>query len=135
MDTQTPQTSDRDYFILTVLFLIAVAFWASFFRYFINLNYDIYLTVECDPSVSACVTDEETYYERFLVKASTLERACHDNHTDACIWKLYESGQAEKLACDEDLEEWEYCSTPEEYLSQQEDTSAPVDTESISENE
>jgi hypothetical protein len=100
---------DRDYFILVVLLMIAVAFLASFFRYYVNLDYDIFLTIECDPEISECVTDEESYYNRFLVKAKTIENHCGQNQNEECILDLYNIGEAEMIPCEQDLEEWEEC--------------------------
>ncbi|HRY31194.1 MAG TPA: hypothetical protein P5328_02290 [Candidatus Paceibacterota bacterium] len=104
--------ADRDYFVLAILFMIAVAFWVSFFRYFINLDYNILLTIECDPEVSSCVTDGEYFYDRFLVKAKTIEDYCGEKQDEECILKLYEQNRAEKIPCEEDLEDWEECTSP-----------------------
>ncbi|MFA6226984.1 MAG: hypothetical protein WC631_00650 [Candidatus Paceibacterota bacterium] len=98
-----------DYIILLVLFFILVAIIVSFIRYYIRLDYNIYLHTECDPTVEVCTTDSDTNYNKFIVKASELQKFCGDKQDDACILDLYAKGLAEKLNCEENLSDSESC--------------------------
>jgi len=119
-----------DYFILAVLLLIIAAFGFSFYKYFVKLDYDILLSIECDPKISICVTDEESYYKKFLAGAKVLDENCPDAEDEQCIINLESRGLAKKLDCEEYLEEGESCTNPEEFVAGE----GPDESTSTSEN-
>lgn len=125
MGKHTPRTS---YFLLAVLVLIAIAFGASYYRYMLTLDYDLFLTGPCDPASEVCVTFEEEYYAKYLVSAQSISTYCTALEPDACVEELVAKGLAELQDCEEFLDEGEACSSPEEF-TEEEGTSDVVESD------
>jgi hypothetical protein len=111
-----------NYFTLLALLLIVVAMIFSYFKYYVNLDYDTLLAIECDPSIDVCFYDEESYYQKFLIYTKTLDENCSDASNEQCIVDLWKKDLATLIECnDENLEEWEVCSDPSEFVAEDEE--------------
>lgn len=134
METR-PDSRKSNYFNLAILALIVVTLGISFYHYFIKLNYDLYLQTECDPSTEVCTTDEESYYHKFIAPAYLIENRCVGDQDESCILSLHKEGLVEKLSCEDNLEEWEYCTDPAEYEEEIEIEEEIAAEEAIAEEE
>ncbi|HEY0980089.1 MAG TPA: hypothetical protein VGE18_01625 [Candidatus Paceibacterota bacterium] len=122
MDIPTAKKGSRFFILLTVL-LLASALAINFYLYYRALNFDIAVELSCDPAQEVCTTDEEYYYAKAMVGARALSHACANaEDSDACMHALVEEGVATALACEEYAEEWESCTTPEDYAAEEEES-------------
>jgi hypothetical protein len=119
-----------NYFTLLALLLIVGAMIFSYFKYYVNLDYDTLLAIECDPSENVCFYDEESYYQKFLVYTKTLDENCNDSEDEQCIIDLWQNEMATLIECSEDtLESWEVCSDPNEYEEEDGDEDGGLEDE------
>ena len=110
-----------NYFTLIALLLVVGAMVTSFYKYYVNLDYDTLLTIECDPATTVCFYDEESYYEKLLIHTKTLDERCNDASNEQCLFDLRTEGLAETIDCnDENIEEWESCTNPAEFVEEAE---------------
>lgn len=130
MEEKKTKKEKTNYFTLLALLLIVGAMITSFYKYYVNLDYNTLLTVECDPAVSICFYDGESYYEKLLIYTKTLDERCNDASNEQCLIDLKDNGEAESLACDENLEEGESCTNPADFVEE-----AEVEEDSSSESE
>ena len=108
-----------NYFTLIVLILVVIAMVTSFFKYYLNLDYDTLLAIECDPTTDICFYDEESYYQKLLVYTKILDDNCFDSSSDDCVLDLKDKGLARVVECNEDnLEKWEICTNPYDYIEE-----------------
>ena len=104
-----------NYFTLLALLLVVGAMVTSFYKYYVNLDYDTLLTIECDPATTVCFYDEESYYEKLLIYTKTLDDNCNDASDEQCLIDLKNKGQAKSLVCADNLDEGESCTNPEDF--------------------
>ena len=105
-----------NYFVLLSLLVVVFAMLFSYVKYYVNLDYDTLLAIECDPANNVCFYDEESYYDKFLIDTKILDENCSDASDEQCIVNLWQKDLAMKIECDDDsIEEWEICSDPDEF--------------------
>lgn len=104
-----------NYFTLMALLLVVGAMVTSFYKYYVNLDYDTLLKIECDPSATVCFYDGEIYYEKLLIYTKTLDENCNDASNEQCIIDLKNKGQAKSVMCSDNLQEGESCTNPKDF--------------------
>ena len=103
--------------MLLIGVLLTAALSINFYQYYRALSFDMVIELSCDPEQEVCTTDKEFYYTKAMVRARTLSDACENaDDSDQCIHDLVKDGVATALSCEEYAEEWESCTTPEDYV-------------------
>lgn len=105
-----------NYFILLILLLILTAMLVSYYRYFITLDYDIYMHISCDPKLEVCVTNGDIFYKKVLAKAFNLNEYCSTNE-ESCVLNLIKNNNARVVLCEENISKIndESCTNPNDY--------------------
>lgn len=132
---------DKKTKILIVLFLVivSVAISFSYKKYFLERDYLISAEVPCDPSLEICFIgycdseteecEEETFYYKRIEGIARSLPTCDPNYEDCpLLWCGKRGNHAcVDISCDAESEE---CSSPEDFISEQnEDTEIEEDAE------
>ena len=112
----------KTFFSIFFVCIMAV-FMVSFYKYYIQRDYDISAEAYCDPAKEECfVLDEDgqiSYYKIIDKKASGISL------TESGGLSCNDGEDCEVTYCSEDTKvEGEECSTPEQYLDEQKSNSA-----------
>lgn len=120
--------------LIVFVILIIGSVSATFYKYFISLNYLVQSEIPCDPRIESCFVwrcgadgeecngnpDEDIYFYKLISKKAYNYPNCDPNTDENCVVKCQLGEQdCQETICDEsNLDEGEECMTAEKYAEE-----------------